>query len=1013
MPWSRLAVASLLLLIGASRSDAAAVPIDLRAVQPGPVSVEAEGAAVAVAWPDETGRIWTATFSLDPERPLITSIAVGDAVVVSAAQPIYRGETGIRRRGWNAFFDYPPSHPDGTRQAQGMFTLRSARARSVGDRIELFFDGLRMGPFDGGVAYTFFPGSRLVQQEAVLTTYDADVAYYYDAGLEMAAAADRTAGNNMQTAIAYYDARGDLTHETASGLEPERVPVRVRHRTVAMQTGGGSVAVFPAPHQYFFPRDFTSNLGYLWYRAWRGRVALGIRQIGDTNWQFYPWMNAPPGRPQRMSLFLLLTDGAPDAALEPVLRYTNADRFPAMDGYKTLSTHWHLAYTVQALANGFDWTPPFKPVLQAMGVDASIIMDFHGDGHPRDLTDLRLDELEAYFGALRAQSDDDFLLIPSEEANVHLGGHWAVIFPKPVYWFMDRPEGGAFEMPHPEYGTVYSTADAVELLDLVRREGGYMYQTHPRTKGSTGYPDRILATDHFQDPSYLGAGWKAMPSDLSSRRLGDRSLDLLDDLSNLGHRKRIFGEVDVFQFDATHELYAHMNINYVKLDRLPAFDDWSEVLAPLASGEYFTTTGEVLLPEVDLSASTADRIVARVSAAWTFPLHAAEIVWGDGAETHREVIPLGDTGEFGRETFEWSAEARGWTWARVALWDVAGNGAFVNPVWHDTASRASRLEVLLERGEIRVGTTGDYRPFSYRRADGTFEGFDVDAARSLGAALGVRVRFVQTSWPTLVDDLHAGRYDIAMSGITRTRDREAVASLSDGYLSIGKSPLVRSEDRDRFLDLDAIDRPGVRIGVNPGGTNETFVRASITRAQIVVIEDNLSIPDAVATGRVDVMVTDNVEAVLVASQDPRLAAVRPEAPLTREELSYMLPRDDEAFLNRVDAWLRQMRLDGELDRLRERWMTGAAPGGTAGAGPVQRRSNVASMRTQRSGSNATVCGASSTAIVNRPVRSPSSIRSTRRSACPSTARPTPSGSRNGSPAWVWRSSISTRRPSAS
>ena len=83
------------------------------------------------------------------------------------------------------------------------------------------------------------------------------------------------------------------------------------------------------------------------------------------------------------------------------------------------------------MLNGFDWTPPFKPVLKAMGVDASMIMDFHGDGHPHDLTDLRLDELHAYFAALRAQSDPDFLLIPAEEANVHLGGHWALGFQSP------------------------------------------------------------------------------------------------------------------------------------------------------------------------------------------------------------------------------------------------------------------------------------------------------------------------------------------------------------------------------------------------------------------------------------------------------------------------------------------------------------------------------------------------------------------------------------------------------
>ena len=66
-------------------------------------------------------------------------------------------------------------------------------------------------------------------------------------------------------------------------------------------------------------------------------------------------------------------------------------------------------------------------------------------------------------------------------------------------------------------------------------------------------------------------------------------------------RKRLLGEVDVFQFDHTHELYAHMNITYVKLDRLPAFDRWGDALRPLAQGDFFTTTGEVLLPDVDWS----------------------------------------------------------------------------------------------------------------------------------------------------------------------------------------------------------------------------------------------------------------------------------------------------------------------------------------------------------------------------------------------------------------------------
>jgi len=676
----RGAVAAFLILAPRS-AIAAAVPFDSSGVRPGPIQLVPADDAITITWPDESGREWRATFSLDPAKPLVTSIGSGADVLVRDARPLYQGETGKRRGGWYAFFDDPTTHPEGTRHVQGMLELRSASARSFGERLEIVFDGARMGSFAGGVAFTFYAGSRLILQEAVLTTNDPDVAYYYDAGLEMAAAADRTPGNNMKTEAAYYDTDGALRQITANGLQAERIPVQARYRTLALKTAGGSVAVFPAPHSYFFPRDFTSNLGFVWHRAWRGRAALGIRQLRDENWQYYPWMNAPPGRAQRMGVFFLLSPGTPDAALAEVRRYTNSDRFRPLDGYKTLSTHWHLADTVQAIANGPKWTPPFKPVLKAMGVDASMIMDFHGDGHPGDLTDLRLDELDAYFATLRAQSDPEFLLIPAEEANVHLGGHWTLVFPKPVYWFMDRPGQKPALFQHPKYGTVHSVGNAGEMLELVRREGGYMYQTHPRTKGSTGYPDKILGTDYFRDARYLGAGWKALPSDLSSPRLGDRAFDLVDELNNQGLRKRLLGEVDVFQFDHTHELYAHMNINYVRLDRLPAFDRWGDALAPLARGEFFTTTGEVLLPDVDLASSSADEIVARVRALWTFPLRFAEIVWGDGRTTYRETIDLTDTREFGSRRFEWRARANGWKWARVAVWDVAGNGAFVNPTW--------------------------------------------------------------------------------------------------------------------------------------------------------------------------------------------------------------------------------------------------------------------------------------------------------------------------------------------
>jgi hypothetical protein len=667
------------LLLAALCGCGANVPLDLSEVRPGPVTVEPVAGGVAVRWPDEAGRMWKAEFSLDPDRPLITSIGTGARQVVDRATPLYWITTGKRRGGWDEFFDLPPAHPDGTRQFRAGLRLRSAKARTTGERVEVMFDGLEAGIFRGAVAYTFFPGSRLIQQEARLTTAEPDTAYYYDAGIRLRAEQQLAPGGNMDSQVVYYDTGGQLRAAPARG--PEREIIRARYRTLAFDTGAGSLAVFPPPHQYFFARDFTTNLGYLWHSAWRGAVSAGIRQWPDDNTAFYPWMNAPPGTEQRMTLFVQLSDRDPAVLLEELLRYTHQDRFPQLAGYKTITSHWHFAYTVQALARGFDWIPPFKPVLKAMGVDAAILSDFHGDGHPRDLTDLRLKELDAYFRACRAQSDPEFLLIPSEEANVHYGGHYTVLFPQPVYWFMSRPPGTPFVSEDARFGWVYRVADAGELLDLVRRERGLVYQTHPRTKGSAGYPDKIRGADYFRDASFFGAGWKAMPSDLSSPRLGERAFKLLDDMANWGLRKRLLGEVDVFQIDETHELYAHMNVNYVRLKQLPAWERYGEVLKALARGEFFVTTGEVLLPEVHITPASADTVLVRAAVRWTFPLRMAEVVWGDGTQTRREIFSLESTRPFGAASFEWKVKAPGWRWARLAVWDVAANGAFVNPVW--------------------------------------------------------------------------------------------------------------------------------------------------------------------------------------------------------------------------------------------------------------------------------------------------------------------------------------------
>src|SRR5262249_50650938 len=158
---------------------------------------------------------------------------------------------------------------------------------------------------------------------------------------------------------------------------------------------------------------------------------------------------------------------------------------------------------------------------------------------------------------------------------------------KPVYWVMQRQADQPVAEPHPKYGTLYRVSSTEDMMALLQREHGLAWTAHPRIKASNWTPDAFRDREYFQADFWLGAAWKAMPADLSRPKLGERALDLMDDMANWGHRKYLPGEVDVFKIDTTHELYGHMNINYLRLPRVPRFDSgWPEILDVLCNGQF-------------------------------------------------------------------------------------------------------------------------------------------------------------------------------------------------------------------------------------------------------------------------------------------------------------------------------------------------------------------------------------------------------------------------------------------
>ncbi|AGA79006.1 hypothetical protein [Echinicola vietnamensis] len=660
----------------------------------GEASVESTTNGLLVSWPAGNNQLGKLTINTKSGQPLFESFQLeqaGEAVTIAKnIDPMFLLTVGERdlskESGWNIFFDRTAYKPHETHLVQ--LEKSHVEVLSDGQRSVIKVSDLTAGNFSGWLEVTLYHGSPLVNIAAVMHTEEDAKAILYDAGL--------VAQDQVWNEIFWSDTEGYLQSKATNQDINESENLAVKYRTIIGESEQGSMAVFPAPHQFFYPLDNAYNLKYVWsgenYRNKIDGFGIGIRHdlMGDN--RHVPWFNAPPKTDQRLNFFVYLSATKDGQVMEDVKKFTRNDQYKPLPGYRTMASHFHTEHMDDILTHKpVPDIPGHVKALRTMGVNIMHLGEYHLAGNPRDPGPRRLPELDLMFAECERLSTADFLMLPGEEPNCHFGGHWMNIFPNPVYWIMSRQDGEPFVEDHPEYGKVYRVGNKEEMLRLLEEEKGLAWTAHARTKGSTGYPDAYKDEAFFHSDRFNGAAWKSLPADLSNPNLGRRVLKLMDDMANWGERKYVIGEADLFKLEPDYEIYGNMNVNYLQLDKLPKFEDgWQPVLDAMESGKFFVTTGEVLLPTFSVNGKGSGEVLQlekdgkasiKVNAQWTFPLQYAEIVSGDGEQVYRETIDLKDTQAFGTEAFTFELDLTGRSWVRLEIWDAAVNGAFTQPVW--------------------------------------------------------------------------------------------------------------------------------------------------------------------------------------------------------------------------------------------------------------------------------------------------------------------------------------------
>jgi len=235
----------------------------------------------------------------------------------------------------------------------------------------------------------------------------------------------------------------------------------------------------------------------------------------------------------------------------------------------------------------------------------------------------------------------------------------------------------------------------------------------------------------------------------------------------------------------------------------------------------------------------------------------------------------------------------------------------------------STLNQVLKRGELRVGLEAGYLPFEMRDKRGEIIGFDVDLAKLMARYMGVKVSFVNTQWDGIIPALLTDKFDILISGMTITPERNLQVNFAEPYIIIGQTILLNAKHRDAVKSVKELNDPKYTIATKLGTTGEIAARRFLGKARIKTFETEADAALEVRNGRADAFVYDLPFNVVYGAQY-KDALVHLKEPFTREPLGWAIRKGDPDFLNWLDHFQNQIRNDGSYDALYRKWFEGTA-----------------------------------------------------------------------------------------
>ncbi|MGF1716159.1 transporter substrate-binding domain-containing protein [Photobacterium chitinilyticum] len=231
----------------------------------------------------------------------------------------------------------------------------------------------------------------------------------------------------------------------------------------------------------------------------------------------------------------------------------------------------------------------------------------------------------------------------------------------------------------------------------------------------------------------------------------------------------------------------------------------------------------------------------------------------------------------------------------------------------------SRLQQIIDRGVLRVGTTGDWNPMTIRDpATNFYKGFDIDITTELAKDLGVTVEYVATDWKALVSGVVTNKYDMTGSAALNMK-RARVAGYSQPYFNLAFVPVIQKQNFKRFRKWSDFNSSTVTITSAKGTVQESMVKELFPNARHNVIQAPVRDYQQLLANKSTVIVTSNIEAATITNRFPQLTVAKVKGMRRPTPVAMLLPKEDQIWINYINHWIELKKTQGFFDRIARKW----------------------------------------------------------------------------------------------